>query len=87
MGFFGFLFDELLGDNLSSNDVLEKEYSTNKKRTSYDTFYDDLDAGEYDDDPDILREEDPDVYNEYYRDDSSYCDSDCDCDNDYECDW
>lgn len=43
----------------------------NKKNIYNDSFYYDLDAGEYDDDPDILREEDPEVYRELYPDRNS----------------
>lgn len=52
-------------------------YKNFNKKTSHknksslflsDNFYRDLDRGEYDDDPDILREEDPDMYGEFFDD-------------------
>ena len=57
-GFSGF-------DPMKNNDF----FSFNEKpHDSSNSFDRDLDNGEYDDDPDILMEEDPDAYNECYGD-------------------
>lgn len=50
----------------------EKQKTVHKEEDYYENFYNRLDDGYYDDDPEILMEEDPEMFQELYGDDADY---------------